>query len=256
MQETTAEANGTKLRILEGGEGTPILFLHGAGGVAWYPLLELLAQKHRVIVPEHPGFGRSQIPEWMMTVGDLAFFYLDLLKVLDLKDVHLVGHSLGGWTAAEIAIRDTARLKTVSLLAPAGVASPEVPFGDIFLWSPEEHARHSFFDRKLVDARLKYLAALDIDVTLQNRAASARLAWNPRLRNPQLPYWLHRIDKPTLFVWGKEDEICPLACAEPFMKPIKGATLEVLSETGHGIHTERPEKVAAILEGFFAKSAY
>jgi pimeloyl-ACP methyl ester carboxylesterase len=251
MQETSAEANGTKIRILEGGKGTPVLFLHGAGGVAWYPLLERLAQKHRVIVPEHPGFGRSAIPDWMMTVGDLAFFYLDLLKVLDLKDLHLVGHSLGGWTAAEIAIRDTRRLKSVSLLAPAGVASPEVPFGDIFLWSPEEHARHSFVDKNLVEARLKELAVQDIDVTLQNRAAAARLAWNPRLRNPQLPYWLHRIDVPTLFVWGKEDEICPLACAEPFMRPIEGARLEVLHGAGHGIHTERPEKVATILQGFF-----
>jgi pimeloyl-ACP methyl ester carboxylesterase len=255
MQETTAEANGTRLRILEAGEGETVLFLHGAGGLAWYPLLELMAKKRRVIVPEHPGFGRSQIPEWMMTVGDLAFFYLDLLKVLDLKNVHLVGHSLGGWNAAEIAIRDTSRLKSVSLLAPAGVASPEVPFGDIFLWSPEENARHAFYDQRLVEERLKQLATADIDISLQNRAAAARLAWNPRLRNPQLPYWLHRIDVPTLFVWGREDAICPLACAEPFMKPIKGATLEVLPQSGHALHTERPREVAAILDRFFTKSA-
>ena len=189
-----------------------------------------------------------------MSVGDLAFFYLDVLEKLDLKKVHLVGHSLGGWTAAEIAIRSTARLKSLSLLAPAGVRSPEVPFGDIFLWSPEEHARHSFHDPKLIEARIKQLAETDPDITLQNRAASARLAWNPRLNNPQLPYWLHRIDVPTLFIWGKEDAICPLACAEPFMKPIHQAELYTLSETGHALHTERPNEVAAKLNAFFDKA--
>jgi len=251
MQETTVNVIGQSLRIFEAGAGETVLYLHGAGGAAWYPLLENLAQKRRVLAPEHPGFGRGKIPPWMMSVGDLAYFYLDVLEALDLKDVHLVGHSLGGWTAAEIAIRSTARLKSVSLLAPAGVRSPEVPFGDIFLWSPEEHARHSFYDAKLIEARIQQLASTDPDITLQNRAAAARLAWNPRLNNPQLTYWLHRIDLPTLFIWGKEDAICPLACAEPFMKPIKQAELYTLAETGHALHTERPKEVAAKLNSFF-----
>jgi pimeloyl-ACP methyl ester carboxylesterase len=254
MRDTYVDVNGEKLHIFDAGAGETVLFLHGAGGANWYPLLETLAQTRHVLAPEHPGFGRSQIPEWMMSVSDLAFFYLDVLEKLDLKNVHLVGHSLGGWTAAEIAIRSTARLKSLSLLAPAGVRSPEVPFGDIFLWSPEEHARHSFYDPKLIEARIKYLAETDVDITLQNRAAAARLAWNPRLNNPQLTYWLHRIDVPTLFVWGKEDAICPLACAEPFMKPIKHAELYTLSETGHGLHTERPKEVAAKLNSFFDKA--
>jgi len=253
MREVYLDVNGQRLRAFDAGAGEPVLFLHGAGGANWYPLLETLAQTRRVIAPEHPGFGRSQIPDWMMSVGDLAFFYLDMLEALDLHGVHLVGHSLGGWTAAEIAIRDTARLKSVSLLAPAGVRSPDVPFGDIFLWSPEEHARHSFYDPKLVEARLKQLATTDADVTLQNRAAAARLAWNPRLNNPQLPYWLHRIDVPTLFVWGKNDDICPFACAEPYMKPIRQAELYALAETGHALHTERPKEVAAKLNSFFDK---
>jgi pimeloyl-ACP methyl ester carboxylesterase len=252
MRETSVHVNGETLRVFESGEGRPVLFLHGAGGANWYPLLEILAQTHRVIAPEHPGFGRSKIPEWMMSVGDLAFFYLDFLDALDLKDVHLVGHSLGGWTAAEIAIRNTARLKSVSLLAPAGVRSPEVPFGDIFLWTPEEHARRSFFDRRLIEDRIKQLPNLDVDVQLQNRAAAARLAWNPRLNNPQLPYWLHRIDVPALFVWGKDDQICPFACAEPYMKPLKNAELYALAQTGHALHTERPKEVAAKLASFIA----
>ncbi len=255
MRETSAKVNGETLRVMESGEGEPVVFLHGAGGANWYPLLEILAQTRRVIAPEHPGFGRSKIPDWMMSVGDLAFFYLDFLDALNLKAVHLVGHSLGGWTAAEIAVRNTARLKTVSLLAPAGVRSPEVPFGDIFLWTPEEHARRSFFDRRLIEERIKQLPTLDVDVQLQNRAAAARLAWNPRLNNPQLPYWLHRIDVPALFIWGKEDQICPFACAEPYMNPMKNAELYALAQTGHALHTERPKEVAAKLNSFLAGAA-
>jgi len=251
MQESTIEVNSTKLHLFEDGKGETVLFLHGAGGSNWSPLLQVLAEKHRVLAPEHPGFGRSQIPDWMMSVGDLAFFYLDFLEKLDLKNVHLVGHSLGGWTAAEIAIRDTARLKSLTLMAPAGVASPEEPFGDIFLWSPEEHARNSFFEPQLIEARLTALATADIDVALQNRAAAARLAWTPRLHNPQLPHWLHRIDVPTLFVWGMEDRICPYSCHVPFQRGIPGAEMFALPRSGHALHTERPAEVATRLEQFF-----
>jgi pimeloyl-ACP methyl ester carboxylesterase len=259
MQEANVDVNGTKLHLFEadplsGSKRETVLFLHGAGGSNWSPLLQLLAENHRVIAPEHPGFGRSQIPDWMMSVGDLAYFYLDVMKQLDLKDVHLVGHSLGGWTAAEIAIRSTLRLKSLSLLAPAGVRSPDVPFGDIFLWSWEEHAKHMFYDPKLVEERLKQVATMDHDVQLQNRAAAARLAWNPRLNNPQLPYWLHRIDVPTLFIWGKNDEICPFDCAQYFVKPIPNAMLDAMDKTGHALHTEKPKDVADKLTAFFAKA--
>lgn len=255
MQESQIEVDGTKLHVYDDGKGETVLFLHGAGGSVWSPLLKLLAEKYRVLAPEHPGFGRSQIPDWMMGVGDLAYFYLDFLEKLDLKNVHLVGHSLGGWTAAEIAVRNTSRLKSLSLLAPAGVRSPDVPFGDIFLWSPQEHARHMFYDKRFVDERLKQLETMDQDIWLQNRAAAARLAWNPRLNNPQLPYWLHRIDVPVLFIWGKNDEICPFACADLFKRPIRNATLEAMAETGHALHTEKPKEVAAKLATFIAKNS-
>jgi pimeloyl-ACP methyl ester carboxylesterase len=254
MREATIEVGGETLRLMEAGSGDPVLYLHGAGGANWYPMLELLSESWHVLAPEHPGFGRSSIPEWMAGVGDLAFFYLDFLDARALDGVHLVGHSLGGWTAAEIAIRSTRRLKSVTLMAPAGVASPEEPFGDIFLWSPEEQARNSFFEPDLVAARLAALASVDVDVMLQNRSAAARLAWTPRLHNPQLPYWLHRIDVPTLLVWGTEDRICPFSCHLPYMRALRGAELYALPRSGHALHTERPSEVAARLAGFFASS--
>lgn len=253
MQEKTLTIRGESVRLLEAGAGEPVLFLHGASGANWYPLLEELSQRWHVMAPEHPGFGRSTLPDWMMGVGDLAYFYLDMLDELGLGGVRLVGHSLGGWTAAEIAVRNTRRLKSLTLLAPAGVAAAREAFGDIFLWTPEQHARNSYYDQAFAERRIRALAEADVDIALQNRAAAARLLWTPRLHNPQLAHWLHRIDVPTLLVWGAEDRITPFACHERFLGEIRGAELFVLQHCGHALHTERAGEVAARLEAFFAR---
>jgi pimeloyl-ACP methyl ester carboxylesterase len=253
MREMSMRIRDQALRIVENGQGSPVLYLHGASGLAWYPLLETLSAKWHVIAPEHPGFGQSQIPDWLSSLSDLAYFYLDALAILGFDGVHVVGHSLGGWLAAEIAIRNTARLASLTLMAPAGVASEAAPYGDIFLWTPEELARNSFYDQRFAEDRIRALPSVDIDVMLQNRAAAARLAWSPRLHNPQLPLWLHRIDVPTLIVWGEEDRICPFSCHRTFLAEIPGAEFMALAHSGHALHTERPQEVAARLDAFFAK---
>jgi len=252
MRESTINVRGHDLRVMEAGSGEPVLYLHGAGGANWYPMLEMLSARRHVLAPEHPGFGRSAIPDWMAGIADLAYFYLDAMAALGLGRLHLIGHSLGGWTASEIAVRNTALLRSVSLMAPAGVAALDEPYGDIFMWSPEEHARNSFFEPALIAARLGALAEADFDVMMQNRAAAARLSWSPRLHNPQLATWLHRIDAPTLVVWGTEDRICPYSMHATYLREIPGAQLFALPRSGHALHTERPGEVAARLDSFFA----
>ncbi len=242
------DVRGLQIKVQQAGSGAPLLFLHGAGGRNWTALHRRLSSDFRVISPEHPGFGRSPIPEWMNSVGDLAFFYLDLMEAMDLKGVHLAGHSLGGWTAGEIAIRNTSRLATLTLMAPAGVAVPEAPFGDIFRWSSEQATRAQFFNQALAEKRLA--APADLDLALHNKAAVARLAWSPRLSNPQLPFWLHRIDKPTLFVWGREDRIIPFACAQPWRARVPQSQLVTLDECGHAIHNEKPDEAADAIISF------
>src|SRR6266481_2288964 len=101
---------GCRIRLMRGGSGAPLLFLHGGGGIGiWLPCMARLAKKFDVIVPEHPGFGASDTPDWLDNIHDLAYFYLDVLDQLDLRAVHLVGVSLGGWIAAQLAIRSTRR---------------------------------------------------------------------------------------------------------------------------------------------------
>ena len=137
-KESTATVAGCKIDVMRGGKGDPLLFLHGAGGVGiWLPFFEKLSEHFDVIVPEHPGFGRSDTPEWLDHVSDLANFYLEFIDKLGLKGIHLVGNSLGGWIAADLAVRNTTPLRTLTLLAPAGIHVPGVPPGDIFLWTPE-----------------------------------------------------------------------------------------------------------------------
>ena len=101
--------------VRRGGAGQPLLFLHGAGGLpGWQPFLARLADRYDVIAPDHPGYGQSDTPAWLEEVADLAQFYLEFLKHLSLIGVHVIGHSLGGWIALEMATRSTARIKSLT----------------------------------------------------------------------------------------------------------------------------------------------
>src|SRR5262249_3546334 len=108
--------------MLREGRGEPVVFLHGAGGLPpWNAFFDKLAARYDVLVPEHPGFSTPDNAKAIRGVADLAMYYLDFLDGLDAGPVHLVGQSLGGWVAAELAVRNCSRVKSLSLLAPAGV---------------------------------------------------------------------------------------------------------------------------------------
>jgi pimeloyl-ACP methyl ester carboxylesterase len=141
--------NGCSIEVLRGGSGTPMLFLHGAGGASvWAPYMEALARRFSLIVPSHPGYGRSDTPPWLDSLSDLAYFYLDFINALGLRDFHLAGNSLGGWLAAEIAVRSCDRLRTLTLVSPAGIHVKGVPKGDIFLWDDDAASATPITTRK------------------------------------------------------------------------------------------------------------
>jgi pimeloyl-ACP methyl ester carboxylesterase len=235
MQEVLQTFDRCRVRLMRAGRGTPLLYLHGARGAGtWLPFMEQLAQRFDVIVPEHPGFGSSDTPDWLDNVGDLAYFYLDVMEELGLEGVHLVGSSLGGWIAAEIAVRSSARLKSLVLSAAAGIHVKGASKGDIFLWSPEKFVRNLFHDQKLADTALAQpVSEAEQMADMKNRLATAKLAWQPRLYNPHLAKWLHRIAVPTLVIWGDDDKVIPPAYGPAFAKLIPGARLEVIANCGH-----------------------
>ncbi len=234
---------------MRGGDGPPVLFLHGAGGAgAWLPFMERLAENHRVTVPDHPGYGNSGTPDWLDDLTDLAFFYLDFLEAEGLSDVHLVGGSLGGWIAAEMAIRDSSRLASLTLVAAAGIHVDGVPKGDLFLWTPEERIHNLFHDQALAEARLAVEPTdEEADIGLKNEFTTAKLAWSPRFYNPQLRKWIHRITLPTLIVWGDDDRIFPAEYAAAWHELIPGSKVAVIPDCGHLPHVEKAD---AFLDNF------
>jgi len=244
--ESYVEIDGCKVRLRRGGRGEPLLFLHGASGApAILPFMESLARRFDVLVPEHPGWGKSDEPEWLENIHDVAYFYLDFLEHLGLSGVTLVGSSMGGWIAMELAVRDTARLKSLVLVSPAGVAAPGVQAADIFLMSPEELVRNLFVDPKLAEARLAMPE--DVDASLKNRHTTARLAWEPRLHDPHLPKWLHRIDVPVKIVWGKQDRILPVGLCDELKRLMPEAQVHILDNCGHLPQVEKAKELVDII---------
>ena len=234
------------VRMRRAGSGDPLLFLHGANGLPiWLPVFEQLSKHFEVIVPEHPGFGASDNPSWMRNIGDLAMFYLDFIDGLGHRPVHLVGQSLGGWAAAELAVRNCTRLKSLTLLAPAGLRIKGMPAGDNFIWDPEEAIRNLYHDQSIPDRMLAMpLSEEDADLALTNRFAATKFGWEPRWYSPSLERWLHRINVPTLIMWGRNDKLFPVEYAKRWGERIPGSRVEIVPECGHVPAVEKPDLTA------------
>jgi len=252
VKETTQRVAGCAVSVKRAGRGAPLLFLHGGGGAPrWLPFMGMLAERFDVIVPEHPGFGKSETPEWLDTIGDLAFFYLDFIKQLELERVHLVGSSMGGWIAAELAVRSTHDLASLTLIGSVGIHVKGVQKGDIFLWSHERLTRNLFADPKFAEVILAMaVTEEEQDQRLKNALAVAKLGWQPRLHNPHLAKWLHRIDVPTLICWGDSDRLVPPAYGPAFRDLIPGSRLEIFECCGHLPHAECADKFVSTLTRF------
>jgi pimeloyl-ACP methyl ester carboxylesterase len=252
VQESKHRVRDISVRMLRDGRGEPLLFLHGAGGFPpWLPFFETLAAQYELLVPEHPGFGKSDNPPWIRNIGDLAMYYLDFLDELGVAKVHLIGHSLGGWTAAELAVRNTGRLASLTLLAPAGIRVKGTPSGGEFIWGPEEGERNLFHDPSLADAWVaRTPTEEEADIELANRFMAAKFGWEPRWFNPSLERWLHRIKVPTLVIWGEQDKLFPSAYAKVWKERVPDARVEIVAQCGHRPHIEQLDVTAKAVLGF------
>jgi len=239
---------GVKVETIERGRGRPILFLHpGIGIDPEAPVLHELAKGGRVIAPSHPGFGGSQLPKGMSTVDDLSYLYLDLLDQLDLDDLLVVGIGFGGWIAAEIAVKNSARMSHLVMANAVGVKIGDRETRDIVdVWSllPAEFNTLAYFDPKAGERDYKSLPEQESLVAARNREAHARFAWSPYMHNPKLKHRLHRIKLPTLFLWGTADRILSETYGRGYCALIPGAKFETIERAGHFPHIEQPEEFA------------
>ena len=256
-RETFETIAGCRTRIMRAGAGQPLIFLHGARGAsAFAPVMAKLAERYDLYVPEHPGFGGSDTPDWLDNIADLAYFYADFMDHFGLSGVHLVGTSLGGWLAAEIAVRNCRPLASLSLVAPAGLRVVGLRKTDIFMLNPTETVQHLFHDPALVAAALaRQPGEAEVDIELKNQLNMAKLAWEPRLYNPHLHKWLHRISVPTLVLWGAQDRIIPAGYGAEFQRLIPGARLQTIDACGHLPHMEKADAFVAAITGFIREVA-
>jgi pimeloyl-ACP methyl ester carboxylesterase len=251
ISETIA-VNGCALSYRRGGNGVPLIYLHGTDGlVEWPSILDTRADRFDVIAPDHPGFGSSEAPPIIDDVSDVAYLYLDAIEQLGLSGLHLVGHSLGGWIALEMAVRSCQRLRSLTLIASAGIHVKGVPKADIFMIDPEEQARLAYADPQAGEAAAARAAADKYqDLAILNRIASARYGWQPRFFNPRLERWLHRVRVPTHVIWGDRDRIIPPAYAEAFRRLIPESRLTMIPDAGHLPHVEQHAAAVAAMQGF------
>jgi len=256
---TSIVVNGAAIETVDRGQGHPILFLHpGIGIDPAAPVLAELAKGGRVIAPSHPGFGNSQLPKGMSSVDDLSYFYLDLLDQLDLRDVLVIGVGLGGWIAAEIAVKDSARLSRLVMANAVGVKVGDRETRDIVdVWSlmPDEYDTLAYFDPKVGKRDYKNLPEAVSLAAARNREAHARVAWSPYMHNPKLKNRLHRIRIPTLFLWGAADRILSDTYGRGYCAMIAGAKFEPIERAGHYPHIEQPAEFARRVFAFAGTAA-
>jgi pimeloyl-ACP methyl ester carboxylesterase len=253
--ETTINVPGrgpAPLTFDEYGAGRPFLLLHGgAGPISVAGFARLLAEAgHRVIAPTHPGFGGTPRPEWLASAAALAELYSALLDELDLTDVTVIGNSVGGWVAAELALLPTKRIAGVVLVDAVGIEVPGEPVMDVFDLPLSELADYSFHnpdafridESTITDAQRAGFAA--------NRRALA--VYGGDMGDSTLRARLAEVTAPTLVIWGESDRVCTPAYGRAFAAAIPGARFELLPETGHVPQLETPAPLLALIQHFAA----
>jgi pimeloyl-ACP methyl ester carboxylesterase len=249
------------IEVHRGGRGgpAPLVYLHSAQGESpGMVLLEQLADTRVVIAPLFPGFGDSEGLEWIDDIEDAAFHLLDLLDRLDLVWCDVVGSSLGGWMAAELAVRWPERVRRMVLVNPVGLYVTGAPISEIFGRVPSELADELFADPEFPLAQLmRAMDAMEADPSqipfdlvrpvLQAQAATAKVGWNPYLHDPKLLRRLPRITAPTLIVHATRDGVVPREHAEAYRSAIPDSRLVDLDAAAHLAPLERPDEVAKLV---------
>jgi len=258
----TLDVDGVRIRHLRVGEGVPLVYLHSAfGEVGGLPVFTALARAgFEVHAPELPGFGHSDAVTSWQSIADVVFTLRRILDRLDVGPAVLVGSSLGGWLAAEIAVWFPERVRALALLSPLGLRIDGAPIFEIFGASddvllPRLLAGSPALAEHLGEA-LARPAGTDPDPDplalplhlFRAMEATARIGWNPYLHDPRLPERLGLIGAPAVVVRGDRDGILPRAHASAYASAIRGARLAELPDCGHLPALERPAEIVALVE--------
>jgi pimeloyl-ACP methyl ester carboxylesterase len=251
--------NNIRVELIERGGGRPLLFLHpGLGIEPTTPVLDRLAIRARVLAPVHPGFGGSDQPKSFDTVDDLAYFYLDLLEQLDLRETVVVGVSFGAWIAAAIAIKSTERLSHLILANAVGIKVGDREtrdIVDIYAIPESQLLQLAYFNPDVGSHDYQTMPDSQVLAAARNWEATARYAWSPYMHDPKLRNRLHRIRIPTLVLWGASDRILSESYGRAYCAAITGAQFELIERAGHFPHLEQPELFANRIFAFVEETS-
>ncbi|OAI40277.1 hypothetical protein AYO38_06065 [bacterium SCGC AG-212-C10] len=247
--EQTIQVAGKNVRLLQGGTGPAAVFLHhSTGNPGWMPIFEQLAAKFSLTVPDLPGYGQSERPEWARDARDIATLTNRILDRLDLQNVTLIGAGLGGFIAAEMAAANQSRLSKLVLIGAAGLQPAEGEIADQMLVDFEEYVKAGFRD----DATYETIFGHTADDAIKSlwdfsREMTARITWKPYMFSRRLAPVLGEIEVPALIIWGGNDRVVPIACAQQYANGLANAKVETIAGAGHLVELEEPEKVASLI---------
>ncbi|MFI7028261.1 alpha/beta fold hydrolase [Microbispora rosea] len=245
------------LHVSEAGTGRPALILHGGGGPATVAgLAGHLSRTTHTVTPVHPGWDGAHRPPWLTGIDDLALTYLHCLHRLGLRDVLVVGSSLGGWTAAEMAVRDTAGVITGLVLIDAvGVDVPGEPIRDFFSLDARGVAEYAWHDSQRFYVDPAGVPADQLARRAADMATMRTLAGDPYMHDPKLLRRLRHLDVPALLLWGESDRIVTPAYGAAYADAFRNGRLEVIPEAGHLPHIEQPAATFAAIDRFLHAAA-
>jgi pimeloyl-ACP methyl ester carboxylesterase len=255
-QAETVDIAGRPTVITSGGTGEPFVYLHSSLGEStmWLPFYQAFAKKYRVLVPTHPGFGKSGGFDQIDTIEDMAFHYIELFDALGIEQAILGGVSLGGWIAAEFAVRWPERVKKLWISAAPGLWVEDQPLGDLFrLMQDRRRIRQMLFDNP--DGAMASLIIKDdpdeqqMLNAYQAMSVLARLVWE-RPYDPKLAARLRRVTCPVLLLWGEHDRLVPPAYGDAYKQYLPQAELRRIAGCGHLPMFEKEKEFVDAIMGF------
>jgi pimeloyl-ACP methyl ester carboxylesterase len=252
----TDDAGPVEVTVSDTGEGHPFLLLHGGGGPQTFAgFAELLAgsKDARVIAPVHPGFGGTVRPDALASVGGLAALYVALLDELDLAGVTVVGNSVGGWIAAEMALLHSPRIARVVIMDGVGIEVPGHPVADFFSLTMDQVSQLSYYDPEKFGIDLSKLPPAIAAAMPGNRASLAVYA-GTAMADPGLAARLAGVKVPVLVLWGEADRIADPDFGRAYAAAIPGGQFQLLTGTGHLPQIETPGQALEAIWSFAAAS--
>ncbi len=254
----TVTAFDMGIEVERRGKGAPLVLFYDEEALTLEsPILDALARSNELVIVSPPGFGKSERPSWIDTIDDVSYIMLDALDALGIERAPMAGFGLGGWIAAEIAVKTTRHISRLVLVDPFGikVGGPfDRDIQDIWALHPDKVLELKYADPEKGRIDYTQMAESKLEIVARNKETYARLCWQPYMHNPKLRGRLHRIDVPTLVVWGARDGIVTPAYGKAFAAEIPGARFETVADAGHFPHLEQPDAFLALADGFLAKA--